>query len=142
MNSSATILAFDYGLRQIGVAVGNRKTRTCQALTVLRARDGIPDWSALEALVAEWQPGLLLVGSPLNMDDTESELSRLAQKFGRRIAERCKLPVDYMDERLSSFEAKQILQESGHRGDYRKDPADSLAAKLILESWLAQADLS
>ncbi len=104
---------------------------------MLRARDGIPDWAALEALVAEWQPGLLLVGSPLNMDDSESELSRRAQKFGRRIGERCRLPVDYMDERLSSFEAKQLLRESGHSGDYRKNPADSLAAQLILETWLA-----
>ncbi len=119
------------------MAVGNRQTGTCQALTVLRARDGIPDWVALEKLVADWQPDLLLVGSPLNMDDTESELSRRAAKFGRRIAERCRLPVDYMDERLSSFEAKQLLRDAGHGGDYRKDPADSLAAKLILESWLA-----
>ncbi len=120
------------------MAVGNRLTGTSQALTVLRARDGVPDWAALEALVAEWQPGLLLVGRPLNMDDSESELSRRAEKFGRRIAERCRLPVDYMDERLSSFEAKQLLRESGHRGDYQRDPADSLAAQLILETWLAE----
>jgi putative Holliday junction resolvase len=72
------------------------------------------------------------------MDDSESELSRRATRFGRRLGARCKLPVDYMDERLSSFEAKQRLREAGHSGDYRKDPADSLAAKLILESWLAQ----
>lgn len=132
------MLAFDFGLRQIGVAVGNRETGTSQALTVLRARDGIPDWAALEQLVAEWQPGLLLVGSPLNMDGTESELARLAQKFGRRVHERCRLPLDYMDERLSSFEAKQILREKGHSGNYQREPADSLAAQLILESWLAQ----
>ncbi len=119
------------------MAVGNQLTGTSQALTVLRARDGIPDWNALESLVSEWQPDLLLVGSPLNMDDTESELSKRAAKFGRRIAERCRLPVEFMDERLSSFEAKQMLREAGHGGDYRKDPADSLAAQLILESWLA-----
>ncbi len=132
------MLAFDFGLRQIGVAVGNRETGTSQALTVLHARDGIPDWRELEALVAEWQPGLLLVGSPLNMDDSESELSRRAAKFGRRIQERCRLPVDYMDERLSSFDAKQILKEAGHRGDFQRNPADSLAAQLILDTWLAE----
>lgn len=104
---------------------------------MLRARDGIPDWSEVEKLVSEWQPDQLLVGNPLNMDDTESELSRLAQKFGNRLAARFRLPVEFMDERLSSFEAKQQLRDAGHRGDFRSDPADSLAARLILESWFA-----
>jgi putative Holliday junction resolvase len=117
--------------------VGNRRTGTSEALTVVRAKDGIPEWSALDKLIDEWRPELLLVGSPLNMNGSESELSRLAQKFGRRIRERFQLPVDYVDERLSSFEAKQLLKAQGHRGDYRKQPADSLAAKLILETWLA-----
>lgn len=103
---------------------------------MVRARDGIPDWRELERLLEEWRPELLVVGNPLNMDDSDSELSRLAQKFGRRLAERFRLPVEFMDERLSSFEAKQLLRERGHRGDYRESPADSLAAKLILESWL------
>lgn len=117
--------------------MGNRRTGTSEALTVVRAKDGIPEWSALDKLIDEWRPELLLVGSPLNMNGSESELSRLAQKFGRRIRERFQLPVDYVDERLSSFEAKQLLKAQGHRGDYRKQPADSLAAKLILETWLA-----
>lgn len=104
----------------------------------MKARDGIPNWEALEQLVREWQPDLLVVGNPLNMDDTESELSRLAGKFGRRLHERFRVAVEFMDERLSSFEAKQQLREAGHSGDYRQDPADSLAAKLILESWLRQ----
>jgi putative Holliday junction resolvase len=102
----------------------------------LKARDGIPDWEALERLVSEWQPDLLVIGNPLNMDDTESELSRLAQKFGRRLRERFRIPIEFTDERLSSFEAKQQMREAGHRGDYRQEPADSLAARLILESWL------
>ena len=129
-------MGFDFGLRQIGVAVGNLATRSSQALTTLRARDGIPDWAALEALVREWQPQQLVVGKPLNMDGTDSELSKRAEKFGRRVQERLRLPVSFEDERLSSFEAKQLLSEQGHRGDYRADPADSLAAKLILDTWL------
>jgi putative Holliday junction resolvase len=120
--------------------VGNSLTETCQTLAVLPARDGIPDWPVVAQLVEEWQPGLLLVGNPLNMDDSESELSRLAQKFGRRLAARFRLPVEYMDERLSSFEAKQQLRDEGHRGDYRREPADSLAAKLVLESWFRAAN--
>ncbi|MEP5765788.1 MAG: Holliday junction resolvase RuvX [Halieaceae bacterium] len=132
-------MAFDFGLRQIGVAVGNSVTGTSQALTTLRARDGVPEWSEVKALLVEWQPQQLLVGLPLHMDDSESELSRLAGKFGRRLEGRFQLPVAYMDERLSSFEAKQLLQEQGHGGNYKAMPADSLAAQLILETWLAQS---
>lgn len=128
-------MAFDFGLRQIGVAVGNLVTSTGQALTVLRARDGIPDWDEIGRLLQEWQVGQLVVGLPLNMDDSESELSQRAEKFGRRLQGRYGLPVDYMDERLSSFEAKQQLAEQGHRGNYRDQPADALAAELILRSW-------
>jgi putative Holliday junction resolvase len=130
-----TILAFDYGLRHIGVAVGNGSTRTAQALTTLKAEQGIPRWNELQALVEEWKPQLLVVGLPLNMDDSESELSRLAQKFGRRLNGRYALPVEYVDERLSSFDAKQQMREAGHRGDYKNHPADALAAELILRSW-------
>jgi putative Holliday junction resolvase len=131
-----TILAFDFGLRHIGVAVGNGSTRTAQALTTLKAEQGIPRWDDIQALLDEWKPQLLVVGLPLNMDDSESELSRLAQKFGRRLNGRYALPVEYMDERLSSFDAKQHMREAGHKGDYKNHPADALAAELILSSWL------
>jgi putative Holliday junction resolvase len=130
------VLAFDFGLRQIGVAAGNCETGTSQALTTISARDGIPDWNLIAELISEWQPGCLVVGQPLNMDGSESELSRRAAKFGRRLAERFQLPVQFEDERLSSFEAKEQLQRMGHRGDFRAEPADSLAAKLILDTWL------
>ena len=116
--------------------MGNRVTGTSQPLTTLRARDGIPDWTEIASLLEDWQPTQLVVGQPLNMDGSESELSRLAAKFGRRLEGRFQLPVAFMDERLSSFEAKEILREQGHRGDYREQPADSLAAHLILQSWL------
>lgn len=131
-----TILAFDYGLSQIGTAVGNALTGTCQALTTLHARDGIPRWQEIELLLKEWQPDQLLVGLPLNMDGSESEMSRRAQKFGRRLEGRFQLKVDYMDERLSSFEAKSQLREQGHRGNFKDSPADGIAAELILRSWL------
>ena len=120
--------------------MGNRVTGTSQPLTTLRARDGIPDWAEIAALLEEWQATQLLVGQPLNMDGSESELSRLATKFGRRLEGRFQLPVAFMDERLSSFEAKEMLREQGHKGDYRQQPADSLAAHLILQSWLQEQD--
>ncbi|WP_213004159.1 Holliday junction resolvase RuvX [Parahaliea maris] len=135
-------MAFDFGLRQIGVATGNCVLATCQPLTVLNARDGIPDWVAVEKLVKEWQPDVLVVGLPLNMDGSESELSRRAKKFARRLHGRLGLPVEMADERLSSFEAKSQQREQGHRGDYKARPVDSEAAALILNTWLAERERS
>jgi putative Holliday junction resolvase len=135
-NDDRTVLAFDFGLRQIGVAVGNCLLGTSQPLSILKARDGQPDWEAVSALITEWGPALLVVGDPLNMDDSVGELAERARKFARRLEGRFGLPVEMVDERLSSFEAKQAMREAGHRGDYKTAPADSLAAELILRTWL------
>ena len=129
-------MAFDFGLRQIGVATGNTLLGTTRPLPILRARDGIPNWDELQALVEEWQPDVLIVGEPVNMDGSPSDLSGRAHKFSRRLHGRLGLPVEMVDERLSSFEAKQISREHGHRGDYQRNPVDSLAAELILKTWL------
>jgi len=132
-------MAFDFGLKQIGVAIGNCLLATTQPLAILKARDGIPDWQAVGNLLEEWQPDLLLVGNPLNMDGTESELGTRARKFGNRLHGRFGLPVVLADERLTSFEAKQDLAASGHSGDYKAQPIDSYAAELILKSWMRAA---
>jgi putative Holliday junction resolvase len=129
-------MAFDYGLRQIGVAVGNSLLRSTQPLTVIQAKEGVPNWQALTQLIEEWQPQLLVVGDPLNMDGSESELCRRARKFARRLHGRLGLPVEMADERLTSFEAKQISRERGHRGNYKREPIDSQAAELVLQTWL------
>ncbi len=129
-------MAFDFGLRQIGVAVGNCVLGTTQPLAIIKAREGIPDWSNVTRLIAEWQPDLLVVGDPLNMDGSVSELSERARKFSRRLHGRLGLPVELVDERLSSFEAKQNSRERGHRGDFKQQPVDSQAAELVLLSWL------
>ena len=134
----ATIMAFDYGLAHIGVAVGNRVTATAQPLTTLKARDGIPSWDQIGELLNEWRPQLLLVGLPLNMDGSSSELAVRAEKFSRRLQGRFAKDVAMVDERLSSFDAKQRLREMGHRCDYKAQPADALAAALILETWLSE----
>jgi putative Holliday junction resolvase len=133
-----SIMAFDYGLRHIGVAVGNTSLGTAQALPVLLARDGVPDWGALGAVVSEWQPDLLVVGDPLNMDGSAGEIAERARRFARQLHGRLGLPVELVDERLSSVAAKEELRAQGHRGDYRKVPADSIAARLILQTWLAE----
>jgi putative Holliday junction resolvase len=129
-------MAFDFGLRQIGIAVGNCLLRSTQPLAVIGAREGVPDWSRLEQIVREWQPDLLVVGDPLNMDGSDSELCQRARKFARRLHGRLGLPVELVDERLTSFEAKQISRERGHKGDYKRQPVDSQAAELVLRSWL------
>lgn len=133
-----TVMAFDYGLRQMGVAIGNSLLGTTQSLRVLSARDGIPNWQEVETLVKEWSPDLIVVGEPLNMDGSESDLSVRAGKFARRLHGRLGLPVEMADERLSSFEAKQIARQEGHKGDYKAQPIDSKAAELILQTWLAE----
>lgn len=130
-----TVLAFDYGLKNIGVAYGQSLTGTAKELPPLPARDGVPDWEQIARLIKEWQPQLLLVGLPLNMDDTESELSQRARKFGNRLKGRFGLAVEMFDERLTSRLAKEEARERGHKGNYGRAPVDSIAARLLLESW-------
>lgn len=133
--SNSSVLCFDYGTRTIGVAVGQSVTHSASPLNTLPARDGIPDWDQIGKLLDEWKPLRVLVGLPLNMDGTESELSVRARKFANRIHGRFGIAVAMVDERLSSFEARgEIIQQTGSR-DFKKHGIDSLAAKLILESW-------
>jgi len=131
-DQTVSALCFDFGSKRIGVAYGQSITGTAQALQTLAARDGIPDWKEIEQLVTQWQPTVFVVGLPYNMDDSESELLLRARKFGQRLEGRLHKPCYGMDERLSSFEARgQLL-----RGE-ADATVDSLAAKLILESWFA-----
>ncbi len=131
-----TLLGFDFGTGNIGVAVGQVITRTATALQPLRARDGIPDWEQIALLIDEWQPDAVVVGIPFNMDGSESEMSKRARKFGKRIHGRFNLPFFEADERLSSFEAKDWAGKLGHHGHYKSKPVDGMAAQIILESWL------
>lgn len=133
-----TVMAFDFGLSRIGVATGNCLLGTTTPLPVVRAKDGVPQWHLLQELVDEWKPDLLVVGDPLNMDGSPSELGVRAEKFARRLHGRLGIEVVLVDERLSSFEAKATSREQGHRGDFRRQPVDSLAAELILKTWLAE----
>lgn len=135
-----TLLAFDYGVKSIGVAAGTAITATGTELPPLKARDGIPDWQQVEKLLNEWQPQLVLVGLPLNMDGSESELSTRARKFGNRLHGRFNIQVEMVDERLTTREAKMEAKERGHKGNYADSPVDSIAARLILESWFARGE--
>ena len=131
-------MAFDYGTRQIGVGVGQTLTGSAEPLTNLRARDGVPDWEQVAKLIREWEPNVLVVGLPLNMDGSASDMSERAARFARRLNGRFQLPVETVDERLSTFEAKQHLKDQGRTpSSYREDPVDSLAAALLLQTWLS-----
>ncbi len=137
LDALQTVLGFDFGLKRIGVATGQRITATAAPLNPLAARDGIPDWIKIEAVVKEWRPHALLVGLPLNMDDSESELSHLARKFARRLAGRFQLPVFMVDERLTSRAARELLAEISDRRKGKLPSLDSTAAVLMVEGWLA-----
>lgn len=132
-----TALAFDFGVRQIGVAVGQTLSHTANPVTVLKARDGQPDWQQIESLIETWQPTILLVGLPLNMDGSESEFCLRARKFGRKLAGRYGMKTLMVDERLSTREAKH---RGGPRQSYRREPVDGLAAQVILETWLGEPE--
>lgn len=131
-------MAFDFGTKKIGVAVGQSITGTASPISVLKAVDGIPDWEMLEKLVKEWRPDVFVVGMPFNMDGSENEMTVLAQKFSQRLHGRFNKPCYSMDERLSTREVrdlkKQLAEAQGKKYN-DKEVIDSLAAQLILENW-------
>lgn len=130
------LLGFDFGIKRIGVSVGQELTGTARELETLTSPDGGPDWKGITRLIDEWQPDALVLGLPLNADGSEHEVSRLARRFGNRLNGRYNLPVFTIDERLSSVEAERMLAEE--KGHFEKEEVDRLAARIILESWLAQ----
>lgn len=136
-----TVLGFDYGQRQIGVAVLSAPMNFSTPLCVLRSRDEKPDWQALEAVIKEWQPTVCVIGLPLNMDGSAGALDARVRRFARQLEGRFGTQYGFsmmlQDERLSSHEAKEMLREQGSSGNYVSSPADSLAAKVILDRWRA-----
>ena len=122
------MLAFDFGLKNIGVAVGQAVTRTASPLITIAASEGTPHWSDVEQLIAEWRPAVLVVGLPLNMDDSESEMSLKARAFAERMGRRFGVPTELVDERLTSFAAREAHSDRPHEA----------AATMIAETWLAK----
>jgi len=132
------VLAFDFGTRRIGVASGQEMLGTGQALAMLPASDGLPDWQQIGTLLQEWQPDLVVVGLPLNMDGTENDMCARARKFGKRLHGRFHVAVEMVDERLTSFAAKGDVMAAGGSRNYGKHGVDDRAAVLILETWFNQ----
>jgi putative Holliday junction resolvase len=130
------ILAFDFGTRRIGVAVGNALTRVARPLTTIDAEANAARFSAIAALIDEWRPDLLVVGRPVHADGSEHEMTARAERFARRLAVRFGLDVARVDERYTTMGAEAALAQAGVRGRGRRAVRDAVAAQLILQSWL------
>lgn len=128
----ATLLAFDYGEKRIGVAVGNVLMRQARALVVVPNRDRVYRFEAVGRLIAEWKPDALVVGLPCHPDGTPHEMTQLAKRFGNQLNGRFNLPVVWVDERYSSVAADLDMRESGVAAQMR----DAEAARIILQQYL------
>lgn len=129
------VLAFDFGEKRIGVAVGELELAIPHALTVIAAEDNDSRFAAIAALIAEWRPVLLVVGIATHADGAAHETGRLARRFGQRLHGRFDIAVDYVDERLTSHAAETALRDSGMRADKRAALLDAAAAAEILRTW-------
>ena len=137
------VLAFDYGLRRIGIACGDTVSRTAAPLAALPVKLGVPRWEAIAALLREWQPSLLVVGLPYNVDGSDSAMTVAARGFAAALARRFRLQAVLIDERYSSMEAEERLKAARATGVRRrrvvKADVDAAAACVILERWFTEA---
>lgn len=129
------IMAFDFGTQKMGMAVGSSLIQSANPLPLFPMKDGIPNWDNLLKIVKQHQPNLFLVGLPLNMDDSESELSTRARKFARRLRHQTNIETVMVDERLTTREARDELEHYQAQGRGKNLAADSIAAALFIESW-------
>lgn len=135
------IMGFDFGIKKIGVAIGQRLTCTARPLTVIRSTYGIPNWKHIENIYNEWKPTILIVGLPLQSNGKIQPVTILAKKFAIQLKNKFPVTVKMHDERFSTSEAR-LNQYNNHdhnvRIYYQKHPIDAIAAEIILKSWLNQ----
>ena len=141
MSNARIVVGFDFGLRRIGVAVGDTLTRTAAPHSTLACHDAGPDWPALDRAIRLLGPHLLVVGAPYNDDGSPGRIAAAADAFARQLAERYGLAVERADERYSSTAAHSLLREQRATGQrrrvLRKGDIDSAAAAVLLTAWLA-----
>ncbi len=146
MSRDQTFLGFDYGERNVGVAVGQTVTGTARPLAVVKVCEGRPDWEAIDALVAAWRPAALVVGEPLHLDGRVQPMTRRARRFRHALERRFGLPVHAADERLTTVEARAELAGRGAFREARRTARrrraheidHPVAARILLESWLGE----
>ena len=123
------IVSFDFGTKKIGIAVGQTKTKTSSPLEIIFNKNNAVNWVKISSIINEWKPDLLLVGKPLNMDGTDSDIMEKVDIFFKKLGKVTKVPCEYVDERLTSFEARQNL------ADLKTDLIDAHAAKILIDNW-------
>ena len=136
----ATLLAFDFGARRIGVAVGTTRLRTARPLTTIDTERNDQRFAAIAALIAEWQPDRLVVGLPLHADGTPHDMTARARRFAHQLEGRTGLPVVQVDERHTTELARSALQADGRGGREHRALRDAVAAQLILQAYLDTPD--
>lgn len=134
------LLGFDFGMKRIGVAVGQTVTKTARPLAILQAHLGVPRWDEVDKLYNTWKPNAIVVGIPLNMDGTEQKLTFSAKLFADSLKERYQIPVYGMDERLTTKDAREKIFEKGGYKALQHGQVDAVAAQLILETWFTTAN--
>lgn len=133
---AGTILAFDFGVRRVGVAVGNTETRHAEPLATIDTPQSDRRFAAVSALILDWEPCLLVVGLPLSADGLENDLTIRSRRFANQLRGRFGLPVAEVDERFTSVEADSRLRDAGDHWKRRKGRIDAVAAELILRDYL------
>ena len=123
------IIAFDYGEKKIGVAVGQTSTNTSSPLQIIFNKDNKTNWVSISSLLDEWKPDLILLGKPLNMDGSESVIMKKVDKFYKELKSIYDADIEFIDERLTTFEAREILKDEKH------DNVDAHAAKILIDNW-------
>lgn len=135
----AVVIAFDFGLKRTGVAVGNTVTGSATPECTLNSKDDHPDWEGVTKLFQEWKPTQIVVGMPTELDGTESPLTKAVQRFCNQIQGRYNIDVDQENEQFTSLEATRRLKQlrqSGRKKKISKDEVDKIAAAIILENWM------
>jgi putative Holliday junction resolvase len=130
-----TVIAFDFGEKRIGVAVGETAIKSAHAHCIIDSEVNTIRFNEISRLITDWQPSLLIVGLPTHLDGKAHQLTHLAKKFAHRLEGRFNLPVILVDERLSSVEASRHLTDAGIKGRKQKDMLDAVAAQVILQSY-------
>ena len=136
---TGTVLAFDFGTKRIGVAVGDFEIRLAHPLATIAVAETRARFAAIERLIAEWRPALLVVGCPSHADGREHPVGKLARRFAQRLQGRFGVRAELVDERLTSHEAAGMLRDSGARGARLQAGLDAVAVQRILESYFADA---
>jgi putative holliday junction resolvase len=132
---NGTVLAFDFGEKRIGVAVGETTLKLAHALVTINSEKNAVKFAAIGKLISEWQAKLLIVGLPTYLNGEEHAMTQLAKKFAQRLEGRFNIPVMMMDERLTSAESSQLLSQAGIKGMAQKALLDQVAAQTILQSY-------